>query len=47
MLQMGIFSRLFGKPSEKETEKMAATLKIGIILGSTRQGRVSPQLENG
>ena len=44
MLQMGIFSKLFGKPSEKETETMAATLKIGIILGSTRQGRVSPQV---
>lgn len=44
MLQMGIFSRLFGKPSEKETETMADNLKIGIILGSTRQGRVSPQV---
>ncbi len=44
MLQMGIFSKLFGKPSEKETETMADNLKIGIILGSTRQGRVSPQV---
>ncbi len=41
---MGIFSRLFGSSSEKETETMTPTLKIGIILGSTRQGRVSPQV---
>lgn len=44
---MGFFSRLFGKKEEavqqnvvKEKEK----LKIGIILGSTREGRVSPQV---
>ena len=41
---MGIFSKLFGSSSEKETETMTPTLKIGIILGSTRQGRVSPQV---
>ena len=41
---MGFFSKLFGS-SEKETKKMSNNkLKIGIILGSTRQGRVSPQV---
>ena len=44
MLQMGFFSKLFGKPSEQETETVTDNLKIGIILGSTRQGRVSPQV---
>jgi NAD(P)H-dependent FMN reductase len=39
---MGFLEKLFGKPT-KEEEKMA-NLKIGIILGSTRQGRVSPQV---
>ena len=44
MLKMGFFSKLFGKPSEQETETVTDNLKIGIILGSTRQGRVSPQV---
>lgn len=41
---MGFLDKLFGK-STKEEEKMTnETLNIGIILGSTRQGRVSPQV---
>jgi NAD(P)H-dependent FMN reductase len=39
---MGLFDKLFGR-STKEEEKMEK-LNIGIILGSTRQGRVSPQV---
>jgi NAD(P)H-dependent FMN reductase len=39
---MGLFNILFGKKNEEE--KTMSTLKIGIILGSTRQGRVSPQV---
>lgn len=42
---MGIFSKLFSNSTEKENNNMTnETLKIGIILGSTRQGRVSPQV---
>jgi NAD(P)H-dependent FMN reductase len=42
---MGFFSKLFGNSSEKETVTMTnEKLKIGIILGSTREGRVSPQV---
>lgn len=42
---MGFLSKLFGKTLEKGTEKMTnEKLSIGIILGSTRQGRVSPQV---
>jgi NAD(P)H-dependent FMN reductase len=40
---MGFLDRLFGGSTNKEEETMA-NLKIGIILGSTRQGRVSPQV---
>jgi NAD(P)H-dependent FMN reductase len=39
---MGFLDKLFGN-STKEEETMGK-LKIGIILGSTRQGRVSPQV---
>ncbi|MDR6999885.1 NAD(P)H-dependent oxidoreductase [Neobacillus niacini] len=40
---MSFFSNLFS--ASKEEEKMNnPKLKIGIILGSTRQGRVSPQV---
>jgi NAD(P)H-dependent FMN reductase len=39
---MGFIDKLFGN-STKEEKKMEK-LKIGIILGSTRQGRVSPQV---
>lgn len=42
---MGFFNKLFGTTTTKEEETMTnAKLKIGIILGSTRQGRVSPQV---
>lgn len=42
---MGVFSKLFSNSTEKENNNMTnETLKIGIILGSTRQGRVSPQV---
>lgn len=40
---MGFLSRLFGKSEEMENMSNEK-LKIGIILGSTRQGRVSPQV---
>ncbi|WP_404354984.1 NAD(P)H-dependent oxidoreductase [Cytobacillus firmus] len=40
---MGIFNQLFGRKS-KEEQTMSEKLNIGIILGSTRQGRVSPQV---
>ncbi|MBG9447158.1 NADPH-dependent FMN reductase [Cytobacillus firmus] len=40
---MGLFNQLFGRKS-KEEQTMIRKLNIGIILGSTRQGRVSPQV---
>ncbi|MBY0155010.1 MULTISPECIES: NADPH-dependent FMN reductase [Cytobacillus] len=40
---MGFLNQLFGRKS-KEEQKMNEKLNIGIILGSTRQGRVSPQV---
>src|SRR3954453_1715917 len=40
---MGFLDKLFGGSSKKEEEQMTK-LNIGIILGSTRQGRVSPQV---
>lgn len=41
---MGFFNKIFGN-AQKETQTMAnEKLNIGIILGSTRQGRVSPQV---
>lgn len=40
---MGFFDKLFGRQT-KEEEAMTEKLNIGIILGSTRQGRVSPQV---
>jgi NAD(P)H-dependent FMN reductase len=40
---MGLFNQLFGRKS-KEEQTMSEKLNIGIILGSTRQGRVSPQV---
>ena len=40
---MGFLDKLFGKTT-KEEEKTMTKLNIGIILGSTRQGRVSPQV---
>jgi NAD(P)H-dependent FMN reductase len=41
--EMGFLNKLFGGSTKKEEEKMTK-LNIGIILGSTRQGRVSPQV---
>ncbi|USK68378.1 NADPH-dependent FMN reductase [Peribacillus asahii] len=40
---MGFLEKIFGKQT-KEEETMTDKLNIGIILGSTRQGRVSPQV---
>lgn len=39
---MGLFNKIFG--SQKEEEQTMTTLNIGIIIGSTREGRVSPQV---
>ncbi|WP_121612682.1 NADPH-dependent FMN reductase [Mesobacillus foraminis] len=39
---MGFLTKLFG--TKQEEEKTMAKLNIGIILGSTREGRVSPQV---
>src|SRR6476620_2249035 len=42
---MGFLDKLFGKSTNNnEEEQTMSQLKIGIILGSTRQGRVSPQV---
>ncbi len=43
---MGFFSKLFGKNEEVNQQQSGGKemLKIGIILGSTREGRVSPQV---
>jgi NAD(P)H-dependent FMN reductase len=41
---MGFLNKLFGNTSKEEETMTKAKLKIGIILGSTRQGRVSPQV---
>ncbi|MDW0110550.1 NADPH-dependent FMN reductase [Sporosarcina aquimarina] len=39
---MSFFSKIFTKQSKEEVKMN--TMNIGIILGSTRQGRVSPQV---
>ncbi|MFB9985906.1 NADPH-dependent FMN reductase [Bacillus benzoevorans] len=39
---MGFLSKLFG--TKQEEEETMTKLNIGIILGSTREGRVSPQV---
>ncbi|MFC5603676.1 NADPH-dependent FMN reductase [Sporosarcina koreensis] len=39
---MGLFDKLFG--SNQQEEQTMTKLNIGIILGSTRDGRVSPQV---
>ncbi|MGV3464100.1 MAG: NADPH-dependent oxidoreductase, partial [Heyndrickxia sp.] len=41
---MGFLKNLFGKQPEEEEIMTNTPLNIGIILGSTRQGRVSPQV---
>ena len=43
MKNLGFLDKLFGGSTKKEEEQMTK-LNIGIILGSTRQGRVSPQV---
>ncbi|MED4018010.1 NADPH-dependent FMN reductase [Sutcliffiella cohnii] len=40
---MSFLAKLFRKQTEEEV-KVAEKLNIGIVLGSTRQGRVSPQV---
>jgi NAD(P)H-dependent FMN reductase len=42
VLELGFLDRLFGESTKEE--KTMTKLNIGIILGSTRQGRVSPQV---
>ena len=41
---MGFLDKLFGKNTNTEESNEMTKLNIGIILGSTRQGRVSPQV---
>lgn len=41
---MGFWSKLLGQNEPIEEEKQVSKLNIGIILGSTREGRVSPQV---
>jgi NAD(P)H-dependent FMN reductase len=41
---MGFLDKLFGKQTKEEETVTNEKLNIGIILGSTRQGRVSPQV---
>ncbi|MEH7385367.1 NADPH-dependent FMN reductase [Bacillus sp. JJ1521] len=41
---MGLLDKLFGNQQKEEETMSNEKLNIGIILGSTRQGRVSPQV---
>ncbi|MEH7381189.1 NADPH-dependent FMN reductase [Bacillus sp. JJ1533] len=41
---MGLLDKLFGNQQKEEKVMSNEKLNIGIILGSTRQGRVSPQV---
>lgn len=42
---MGFLNKLFGNKTQTQEEvKMTEALNIGIIVGSTREGRVSPQV---
>jgi NAD(P)H-dependent FMN reductase len=41
---LGFLDKLFGKETKEEDTMITEKLNIGIILGSTRQGRVSPQV---
>lgn len=41
---MGLFDKLFGNSAKEEDKMTTEKLNIGIILGSTREGRVSPQV---
>jgi NAD(P)H-dependent FMN reductase len=42
--KMSFLRKLFGSRKEEETKMTTEKMNIGIILGSTRQGRVSPQV---
>ena len=44
MIRLGFLDKLFGKETKEEDTLTTDKLNIGIILGSTRQGRVSPQV---
>ncbi|WP_423800217.1 NADPH-dependent FMN reductase [Neobacillus sp. SAB-20_R2A] len=41
---MGFIDKLFGNSAKEENKMTTEKLNIGIILGSTREGRVSPQV---
>jgi NAD(P)H-dependent FMN reductase len=41
---MGLLNRIFGRKTKEEETMTTEKMNIGIILGSTRQGRVSPQV---
>lgn len=41
---MGLLKSLFGRKTKEEEKMTTEKMNIGIILGSTRQGRVSPQV---
>ncbi|MBU8914873.1 NAD(P)H-dependent oxidoreductase [Bacillus sp. FJAT-29953] len=41
---MGFFDKLFSNSAKEEETMTTEKLNIGIILGSTREGRVSPQV---
>ena len=41
---MGFLQKLFGRSTKEEPTMAEEKLNIGIILGSTREGRVSPQV---
>lgn len=41
---MGFLEKLFGVKRQVQEEQQMTQLNIGIILGSTREGRVSPQV---
>jgi NAD(P)H-dependent FMN reductase len=44
VIKFSFLDKLFGKKTEEEETMTTEKLNIGIILGSTRQGRVSPQV---
>ena len=44
VIKLGFLDKLFGKQTKEEDTMTTEKLNIGIILGSTRQGRVSPQV---
>jgi NAD(P)H-dependent FMN reductase len=44
LIILGFLDKFFGKETKEEDMMTTEKLNIGIILGSTRQGRVSPQV---